>query len=130
MPKIDQDILDKLTSMDADWPDMSVVPEMPPVPDAVNPPPPKDNWNWSHYNDEVHPMRAAYLPQLTDIVTEENPLRVDVCWSMRSPYSSLVLPRLTYLHSNFNVDMRFRTIFPVAVRTRHKGGQAGSGRWY
>ena len=130
MPTIDQNVLDELSSMDADWPDASVVPEMPPVPDATNPSPPKDNWNWATYNDQVHAQKRPYDAPLTEIVTETNPLTVDVCWSMRSPYSSLVLPRLVYLHSNFNVDMRIRTIFPVAVRTRAKGGKAGSGRWY
>jgi 2-hydroxychromene-2-carboxylate isomerase len=130
MPKIDQKVLDKLTSMEADWPDSSVVPELPPVPDAVNPPPPKDNYLWTHWNDSVHPQAVPYDAPLTDIVSDTNPLKVDVCWSMRSPYSSLVLPRLVYLHSNYNVKMRIRTIFPVAVRTRAKSGKAGSGRWY
>ncbi|MDB4307744.1 hypothetical protein N9985_00500 [Gammaproteobacteria bacterium] len=132
MPKIDQKVLDKLTSMDADWPaEGCAAPDLPPVPDAENPPVPKDNWNWATYNDEVHAQRQSYNVPLTDIVTEDNPLKVDVCWSMRSPYSSLTLPRLVYLYSNYNVDMRIRTLFPVAVRTRHKGsGKAGSGRWY
>jgi len=46
MPKYDRTITDKLTGMDADWPHDPSVPELPPVPDAVNPPPPPDNFNW------------------------------------------------------------------------------------
>ena len=35
MPKIDQNVLDKLTSMDADWPEEGrAAPDLPPVPDA------------------------------------------------------------------------------------------------
>lgn len=131
MPVIDQKIIDSLHAMDSEWPESGVVPAMPPIRDAANNPPPKNNWLWTHYNDQAHPMRAPYDPPLTDIVSESNPLKVDVCWSMRSPYSSLVLPRLVYLHANYNVDMRIRTIFPLVVRTRNKStGTAGSGRFY
>lgn len=49
---------------------------------------------------------------------------------MRSPYSYLSLFRYAYLHSAYNVDVNIRVIFPVAARTRHKSGHAGSGRWY
>jgi 2-hydroxychromene-2-carboxylate isomerase len=130
MSKVDRFEVDGLTSMDANYPPDDAVPELPPVPDVVNPPPPPDNWNWSRFNDDVHPQAEPYPAPLTDIVTEESPLKVDVCWSMRSPYSYLVLQRLTWLNSNYNCDVRIRVIFPVAARTRHEGGKAGSGRWY
>lgn len=130
MSKYGRAITDKLTGMDADWPHDPSVPELPPVPDAVNPPPPPDNFNWLHFQDDAHPQKAPYPTPLTEIVTEENPLKADVCWSMRSPYSYLSLSRLTWLNSNYNVDIRIRVIFPVAVRTRASSGKAGSGRWY
>jgi hypothetical protein len=82
MSKVRREDVDKLTSMDADYPHDDAVPELPPVPDAVNPPPPPDNWNWSRFNDDIHPQRKPYDPPLTDIVTEEAPLKADVCWSM------------------------------------------------
>ena len=100
MSKVNRFEVDKLTSMDADYPPDDSVPELPPVPDAVNPPPPPDNWNWSRFNDDNHPQKADYAPPLTAIVTEENPLKASVCWSMRSPYSYLTLQRLTWLNSN------------------------------
>lgn len=90
MSKVNRFEVDKLTSMDADYPSDDAVPELPPVPDAVNPPPP-DNFNWSHFQDDVHPQSAPYPTPLTEIVTGENPLKADVCWSMRSPYNQ-VLP--------------------------------------
>lgn len=130
MSKVYREDVDKLTSMDADYPNDDAVAELPPVPDAVNPPPPPDNWNWSRFNDDVHPQHAPYAPPLTEIVTEENPLKAEVCWSMRSPYSYLCLQRVTWLNSNYNVDISIRIIFPVAVRTRADSGKAGSGRWY
>ena len=54
---------------------------------------------------------------------------------MRSPYSYLVLQRLLYLNSNYDVDVTVRVIFPVAVRapgslfTPQEPGKV-SGRWY
>ena len=83
MPKFDPAVTDKLTSMDADWPKDPAVPELPPIPDATNPPPPKDNYLWKYYNDHTRKPRAVPPGPLTDIVNEENPLEADVCWSMR-----------------------------------------------
>ena len=126
----DYTVTDKLTGMDADWPHDPNVPELPPVPDATNPPPFKDNWLWKYYDDHMRPPRATRPGPKTDIVNEANPLEADVCWSMRSPYSYLTLHRLVWLNSNYNVNINIRVIFPVAVRTRHEGGKAGSGRYY
>ena len=108
------------------------VPEMPPVPTKAEPNSHQGNWLWTHYDstdhnykneDSLEPMTA---PQ-TDIITQEDPLEVDVFYSMRSPYSWLSLHRLTWLNSFYNVNVTIKVIFPVAVRTPEmfKGG-----RWY
>ena len=108
-----------------------VAPDMPPVADAGSPPPPKDNWNWKYYDDTSHNYKNEdnLLPPpapLTEVVTPENPLQVDVFYSMRSPYSYLVLQRLTWLNSNYNVDLNIKVLFPVAVRTPEMfGGGTG-----
>ena len=108
-----------------------VVPDMPSIPDVTTLDPPKDNWTWTHDDWHNHRDPVEPLPPVnTEVVSEENPLNVDVFYSMRSPYSYLSLFRLAYLHSNYNVNVHIKVIFPVAVRTRHKGGKAGSGRWY
>jgi hypothetical protein len=79
----------------------------------------------------ARPPLAQELPPLNrEVVNEENPLKVDVFYSMRSPYSCLSLFRYAYLHSAYNLDVTIRVIFPVAARTRHESGHAGSGRWY
>ena len=44
MQKFDPAVADKLTSMDTNLPHDPAVPDLPPVPDAANPPPPKDNY--------------------------------------------------------------------------------------
>jgi 2-hydroxychromene-2-carboxylate isomerase len=62
-------------------------------------------------------------------VSEENPLEVDVFYSMRSPYSYLSLFRLAYLNSNYNVNVK--VIFPVSARTAKPGQKSAiGGRWY
>jgi 2-hydroxychromene-2-carboxylate isomerase len=107
------------------------VPDLPPVPDVTTPAPTENPpWTWTHFEDGYHKPQKEFPAQLRDIVVEENPLEVDVFYSMRSPYSYLSLFRLAYLHSNYNVNVNIKVIFPVAVRTRKKSGKAGSGRWY
>jgi 2-hydroxychromene-2-carboxylate isomerase len=120
------------------------VPEMPPVDNKMEPGTHKGNWLWRHYDSTNHSYRnedtLEPLPApLTDVVTPENPLKVDVFYSMRSPYSYLILQRITYLNSNYNVDVNVKVIFPVAVRTpgMFSGGVGGTeeghapgGRWY
>lgn len=115
------------------------IPEMPPVPNKAEPESHKGNWLWTHYDstnhnykneDTLEPMPA---PQ-TDIITQQNPLKVDVFYSMRSPYSWLSLHRLTWLNSFYNCDVTIKVIFPVAVRTPAAfgggSGHKGGGRWY
>lgn len=41
---------------------------------------------------------------------------VDVFWSFRSPYSRLVVPDLVQLRDDFQVEVRFRPVFPLAIR--------------
>lgn len=43
---------------------------------------------------------------------------VDVFWSFRSPYSYLVTPELLTLQADYDVDVRLRVVFPIAIRTR------------
>jgi 2-hydroxychromene-2-carboxylate isomerase len=44
-------------------------------------------------------------------------LPVDVFWSFRSPYSYLVTPRLRALAQAWDVDIRIRPVYPLAVRS-------------
>ncbi len=41
---------------------------------------------------------------------------VDVFWSFRSPYSYLVTPDLKRLRDDYDVDVRMRIVYPIAVR--------------
>ncbi|MCL7960552.1 MAG: DsbA family protein [marine benthic group bacterium] len=111
-----------------------VVPDMPPIPDVTTMNPPKDNWVWTHVDTGYHEAQKPFPIPNRKIVTEEDPLEVDVFFSMRSPYSYLALYRLVYLHSNYNVNVNFRVIFPIAARTSASGGSGGksslAGRWY
>jgi 2-hydroxychromene-2-carboxylate isomerase len=109
----------------------NVVPDMPPVPDVTTMDPPKDNWVWTHYDDGYHKPQKPWPPVNREIISEENPLEVDVFYSMRSPYSYLSLFRLAYLNSNFNVNVNIRVIFPIAARTSKPGKKSNlAGRWY
>lgn len=44
-------------------------------------------------------------------------LTLDVFWSFRSPYSYLVTPRLRDLAENYDVEVRMRPVYPLAVRS-------------
>lgn len=43
-------------------------------------------------------------------------LEVDVFWSFRSPYSYLATPRLAEIAATYDVDLRVRPVYPLAVR--------------
>ena len=108
-----------------------VVPDLPPVPDVTTMDPPKDNWVWTHYDEGYHKPVKPFPAPNREIISEENPLEVDVFYSMRSPYSYLSLFRLAYLNSNFNVNVNFQVIFPIAARTSKPGEKSNlAGRWY
>lgn len=129
MKKVDVDFIDRHTSPDAEWND-PVVPDMPPLPATDEPAPPADNFLDTHYWDGIHPPKELLPPPhpttTSEPVTEENPLKADVIWSMRSPYSYLVLQRIVWLNSNYNVDINLRMVLPVAVRST-KGGSGKAG---
>ncbi|HEY9233690.1 MULTISPECIES: 2-hydroxychromene-2-carboxylate isomerase [Phenylobacterium] len=44
-------------------------------------------------------------------------LTLDVFWSFRSPYSYLVTPRLRELAETYDVEVRMRPVYPLAVRS-------------
>jgi 2-hydroxychromene-2-carboxylate isomerase len=126
-PKITPEFMDKIKDLDSDWPRDPAVPDMPPLPvtdeAGLNP----DAFLTSHYNNGVNPPKVAGPPApLTAVVNEENPLKADVFWSMRSPYSYLALQRLVWLNSNYNVDINIRVVMPIAVRST-KGGKGKAG---
>ena len=41
---------------------------------------------------------------------------IDVYWSFRSPYSYLVTPDLSRLRTDYDVDVRMRIVYPIAIR--------------
>jgi 2-hydroxychromene-2-carboxylate isomerase len=43
-------------------------------------------------------------------------LEVEVFWSFRSPYSYLATPRLVDMAATYDVDLRIRPVYPLAVR--------------
>jgi len=44
-------------------------------------------------------------------------LQVDLFWSFRSPYSYLALPKVMRLVAEFDLDVRARPVYPLAVRS-------------
>lgn len=44
-------------------------------------------------------------------------LSIDVFWSFRSPWSYLATPRLAQWQRDYDLDVRFRPVYPIAVRT-------------
>ena len=127
------ELLDKLFDPDATWPPDPAVPELPPLPDTDDPPPPKNNRLALHGSNGVHPPQQPLPAPLTAPVNEANPLKAEVIWSMRSPYSYLALQRLVWLNSAYNVDLTIHPVMPIAVRSTKGGkGKAGGvfGVWY
>lgn len=45
------------------------------------------------------------------------PLAIDVFWSFRSPWSYLATPRLVAWQRDYALTVRFRPVYPIAVRT-------------
>jgi hypothetical protein len=126
-------LIDSLNSKDATWPKDPAVPDLPPLSATDDPPVPEDNFLRSHYWDGLHPPKKKAPTPLTASVTTANPLKIDVIWSMRSPYCYIMLQRLKWLQSNYNVDLTVRYVLPIAVRSTKGGsGKAGGvfGLWY
>ncbi|MCP5060146.1 MAG: 2-hydroxychromene-2-carboxylate isomerase [bacterium] len=44
-------------------------------------------------------------------------LTIDVFWSFRSPWSYLATPRLAAWQDRYQLDVRFRPVYPIAIRT-------------
>lgn len=44
-------------------------------------------------------------------------LEIDVFWSFRSPWSYLATPRLRAWQNQYDLDVRFRPVYPIAIRT-------------
>ena len=123
-----------LQDADATWPKDPAVPELPPLPTTDDPDPPADNFLAAHFWDGLHTPKAPPIPrQRTQPVTSADPLKVDCIYSHRSPYSYLIVQRMVWLHSNYNVDVNMRLVMPEAVRSTKGGtGKAGGAfaRWY
>ncbi len=116
-----------LREVDATWPTDPAVPELPPIPATDDPELPADNFLNQVFWDGLHTPKEGPTPrQRTRPVTEEDPLKIDVIASLRSPYSYLVTQRLVWLNSNYNVDLNLRLVLPEAVRmTKGGSGKAG-----
>ena len=87
-PKITPELLDKLNAnMDMTWPHDPAVPDLPPMPVTDDPKHDPNAFLWTHFNDNIYPPKVLGVPERQSrIVTEDDPLEVDVYWSMRSPY--------------------------------------------
>jgi 2-hydroxychromene-2-carboxylate isomerase len=79
-----------------------------------------------HFTDGVHPQKMEMPAPLTAEIKADNPLEYDLYWSMRSPYSYLVLDRILALNQHYNVKMTFMPTLPIAVKS---GGFPGA-PWY
>lgn len=88
--------------------------------------PRSETYTTEHYSDGMHPPKKAMPAPLTANVNAENPLEYDLYWSMRSPYSYLVLDRILALNKHYNVKMNFMPTLPIAVKS---GGFPGA-PWY
>jgi len=77
-----------LRSHDATWPHDPAVPDLPPLPVTDDPGLDPNSFLTTHYTNTLYPPKVAGPPPaLQDLVNAEDPLKVDVHWSMRSPYS-------------------------------------------
>ena len=43
-------------------------------------------------------------------------MKVDFYFSYRSPYSYLILPRIIELKNNYNIEINFKLVYPLAIR--------------
>lgn len=64
---------------------------------------------------------GAYLRRAPDGApprsAEARVLSIDVFWSFRSPWSYLATPRLVDWQRRYELEVRFRPVYPIAVRT-------------
>ena len=68
------ELLDSLNSPDATWPKDPAVPDLPPLPNTDDLPPPKDNFLKMHYWDGIHRPAATAPPTRSrmEAVNESN----------------------------------------------------------
>lgn len=117
-----------LRGEEATWPDDPAVPDLPPLPVTDDPGLDPNAFLTTHYTNTLYPAKIpGPPPALRDLVNADNQLKVDVHWSMRSPYSYLAMNRLLYLHSNYNVDITIRFVMPIAVRSTKGGSGKATG---
>ena len=45
-------------------------------------------------------------------------LAIEVYWSFRSPWSYLATPRSASWQREYDLDVVFRPVYPIAIRTR------------
>ncbi len=50
-------------------------------------------------------------------MSESEPLSIDVFWSFRSPWSYLATPRLVDWGRRYRLEVEFRPVYPIAIRT-------------
>ena len=43
-------------------------------------------------------------------------MKIDLYFSLRSPYSYLILPRIKMLRDQYNIDVNFKLVYPLAIR--------------
>ena len=49
-------------------------------------------------------------------MTAEPTLKVDFYFSVRSPYSYLILPRMIMLRNKYDININFKLVYPIAIR--------------
>ena len=49
-------------------------------------------------------------------MANDSELKVDFYFSVRSPYSYLILPRIKMLRDKYDVDVNFKLVYPIAIR--------------
>ena len=49
-------------------------------------------------------------------MTTEPELKVDFYFSVRSPYSYLILPRMIMLRDKYDININFKLVYPIAIR--------------
>ena len=56
-------------------------------------------------------------------------LQIDVFWSFRSPWSYLATPRLRDWQNEYHLEVRFRPVYPIAIRNPEFFGQVNP-QWF
>ena len=43
-------------------------------------------------------------------------MKIDLYFSYRSPYSYLILPRMLKLKEEYDIEINFKVVYPIAIR--------------